>query len=91
MARLTTKQRNKLPASAFVYPSKRSYPVPTAAQAKAAGISPSQMLTMHRAALSYSARGDTMGSYPVVAKAVKRRSGGKVTPGRNPGNGGRGK
>jgi len=86
---LTAKQRNKLPSSAFVYPAKRSYPVPTAAQAKAAGISAQQMLTMHRAALSYSARSDTTGSYPTVAKAVKARSGGKITPGKFKGNGAR--
>jgi hypothetical protein len=52
------------------------------AQAKAAGISQADMIKMHRAALSYSARSDTSGSYGMVAKAVKRRSGGKVTPGR---------
>jgi hypothetical protein len=84
---LTTKQRNKLPDSAFVYPGKRSYPVPTKQQAANAGISEAGMVKMHRAALAYAARSDTMGSYPVVAKAVKARSGGRVTPGRTPGNG----
>jgi hypothetical protein len=49
----------------------------------AAGISAADMAKMHQAALSYSARPDTMGSYGTVAKAVKRRSGGKVTPSRS--------
>ena len=80
---LTAKQRNKLPSSAFVYPSKRSFPVPTQQQAMMAGISEAQRLKMHRAALSYAARPDTSGSYGAVAKAVKRRSGGKVTPSRS--------
>jgi hypothetical protein len=79
---LSSRQRNKLPASAFVYPSKRKYPVPTKAQAANAGISESQRLRIHRAALSYAARSDTSGSYGTVAKAVKRRAAGKVTPGR---------
>jgi hypothetical protein len=79
---LSAKQRNKLPASAFVYPSSRKYPVPTKAQATSAGISEAQRLRIHRSALSYAARGDTSGSYGAVAKAVKNRSGGKVTPGR---------
>ena len=80
---LTSRQRNKLPSSAFVYPSKRSYPAPTKAQAAMAGISETERLKMHRAALSYAARSDTSGSYGTVAKAVKRRSGGKVTPSRS--------
>ena len=75
-------QRSKLPPSAFAYPSKRAYPVPTPAMAKKAGISEAQRVRMHRAALSYSARTDTSGSYGKVAKLVQARSGGKVTPGR---------
>jgi hypothetical protein len=79
---LTSQQRKKLPASAFAYPSQRKYPVPTQSQAAAAGISEAQRLRIHRSALSYAARADTTGSYRHVAKAVKGRSGGKVTPGR---------
>lgn len=80
---LTTKQRNKLPPSAFVLPSQRKYPVPTKAHAEAAGITETQRLRMHRAALAYAARPDTASNYPTVAKAVKRRSGGKITPSRS--------
>jgi hypothetical protein len=69
---LTTKQRNKLPASAFVYPSQRKYPVPTPAQAKAAGISEAENKAIHRAALSYSARKDTSGSHQTVLRRVRR-------------------
>jgi hypothetical protein len=79
---LSAQQRNKLPASAFAYPSARKYPVPTKTQAAAAGISEAQRLRIHRSALSYAARADTSGSYSHVAKAVQRRSGGKITPGR---------
>jgi hypothetical protein len=84
---LTTRQRNKLPDSAFAMPASRRYPVPTKAQAKAAGISPAQNARTHASALSYAARRDTAGSYPMIAKVVKGR--GVITPGRNPGNGGR--
>jgi hypothetical protein len=66
--------RAALPPSAFVYPSKRAYPVPTAAQARKAGISETARLRMHRAALSYSAQKRTMGSYRTVAAVVNRRS-----------------
>jgi hypothetical protein len=66
--------RAALPPSAFVYPSKRAYPVPTKAQAKKAGISETARLRMHRAALSYSAQKRTMGSYATVAAVVRRRS-----------------
>jgi hypothetical protein len=79
---LSAQQRNKLPPSAFAYPAKRKYPVPTKSQAAAAGISEAQRLRIHRSALSYAARADTTGSYGHVAKAVKRRSGGKITPSR---------
>ena len=80
---LTSKQRNKLPPSAFVMPSQRKYPVPTQNQAATAGISEAQRLRMHRSALSYAARPDTASNYATVAKAVKRRSGGKITPSRS--------
>lgn len=49
-------RRSKLPKSAFAIPSKRLYPIDTKARA--------------RAALSYSARPDTRGSYSTVRKAV---------------------
>jgi len=75
---LTAKQRNKLPASAFAYPSQRKYPVPTRAQAKKAGISERQRVGLHRNALSRAAQSNTSGSYRHVAKHVGRRS--PVTP-----------
>lgn len=60
------RQRKRLPRSAFVYPPGSSvggkhgkYPIDTEDRA--------------RAALSYSARHDTAGSYSTVAKAVKKR------------------
>jgi hypothetical protein len=87
---LNARQRNKLPASAFVYPQARKYPVPTKAQAAKAGISEAQRLRVHRSALSYAGRSDTSGNYGAVAKAVKARSGGKITPGRFKGGGRRG-
>lgn len=79
---LSARQRNKLPASAFAYPTARKYPVPTKAQAAKAGISEAQRLRIHRSALSYAARTSTSGSYRTVAKVVKTRSNGKITPGR---------
>lgn len=75
---LTSKQRSKLPPSAFVYPASRKYPVPTKAQAAKAGISEKQRLATHRSALSYSARKDTAGSHAKVRAVVKTRSGGKI-------------
>jgi hypothetical protein len=77
---LTARQRNKLPSSAFAYPAARKYPVPTKAQAAAAGISETQRLRIHRSALSYAARTNTSGSYRTVAKHVRNRSNGKVVP-----------
>lgn len=70
---LTAKQRNALPDSAFVYPDKRKYPVPTEAQAQAAGISEEQRQRILRNALSRAAQSETMGSYATVAKKVKTR------------------
>lgn len=75
---LTSKQRAKLPSSAFAYPSQRKYPVPTKAQAKKAGISERQRVGLHRNALARAAQSGTTGSYPHVARKVKARSGGKV-------------
>lgn len=71
---LTAKQRNKLPKSAFAYPSARKYPVPTKAQAKRAGISERQRVGLHRNALARAAQSGTSGSYGHVAKHVARRS-----------------
>jgi len=78
--RLTASQRSKLPPSAFVYPSRRAYPVPTKAQAAKAGISETQRLRMHRSALSRAAQRQTSGTYATVARKVNARS--PVTPGR---------
>jgi len=49
---LTARQRNRLPASAFLDRRFRRFPVPTAAQARAAGISQAQRLRTLRNALS---------------------------------------
>jgi len=75
---LTAKQRRALPASAFVYPSTRKYPVPTKAQAAKAGIGEKQRLGLHRNALARSAQKGTSGSYAKVGPKVRARSGGKV-------------
>jgi hypothetical protein len=75
---LTSAQRRKLPGSAFVYPAQRKYPVPTKAQASAAGISEAQRLRIHRNALSRAAQPGTAGSTSKVAPVVAARSGGKV-------------
>lgn len=77
---LTAKQRNKLPASAFAYPSKRSYPIPTKAQARKAGISEKQRVGLHRNALSRAAQKGTSGSHRHVASKVAKR--GPVKPSR---------
>lgn len=71
---LSSKQRAKLPKSAFAYPSQRKYPVPTKAQARKAGISERQRLGLHRNALSRAAQTATTGSYGHVARKVNRRS-----------------
>lgn len=71
---LTAKQRNKLPDSAFAYPSKRKYPVPTKAQARKAGIPEAQRQRILRNALSRGAQKNTSGSYAgVKRKAAKRK------------------
>lgn len=59
MAKLTAKKRKRLPASAFVYPGKRAYPINDKAHA--------------RAALSRAAQKKTSGSYAHVAAAVNRK------------------
>jgi hypothetical protein len=79
MARMTARQRSRLPRSAFVYAPKgrpRSawkYPVPTKAQARKAGISETQRQGIHRAAVSYSARKSTAGSKRTVGATVRKR------------------
>ena len=70
---LTAKQRGALPNSAFAYPATRSYPVPTPAQARKAGISKAQAQATARAALSLAARKDTAGSARTVAAKVHKR------------------
>jgi hypothetical protein len=77
---LTSKQRAKLPASAFAYPKTRKYAVPTKTQAKKAGISERQRVGLHRNALARAAQSGTSGSYRHVAKHVARRS--SVKPGK---------
>ena len=74
MGNLTAAQRRKLPPSAFVYPTSRKYPVPTATQARKAGISESARLKMHNSALSLSESKRTAGSQGRVAKVVSNRS-----------------
>jgi hypothetical protein len=59
MAKLRSRQRKGLPKSAFALPSRRKYPIDTKARA--------------RAALSYSARKDTVGSHATVRRAVLKK------------------
>jgi hypothetical protein len=61
---LRAARRRRLPDSAFAYPSVRKYPIDTLKRA--------------RNALSRSAQKRTYGSYSHVARAVRRRYGGKV-------------
>jgi hypothetical protein len=75
---LTAAQRRALPRSAFAYPSRRAYPVPTKAQARRAGISEAQRARTHRAALSYAARRSTSGSLAHVRSVVAARHGGAI-------------
>ncbi|AYG02379.1 hypothetical protein [Gryllotalpicola protaetiae] len=72
---LTAKQRNALPNSAFAYPDKRLYPIPTKHQAQQAGISEQQRLGLHRNAMARVAQRHTRGAVRTVAKVVARRSG----------------
>ena len=75
---LTAKQRGALPASAFVYPSTRKYPVPTKAQARRAGISERQRVGLHRNALARAAQSHTVGSPGRVRAVVRKRHAGTV-------------
>jgi len=76
---LTSRQRNALPRSAFVYAPKGSprsswrYPVPTKTQARKAGISEAQRVRTHNAARSYAGRSNTKGSYSTVHRVATRR------------------
>jgi hypothetical protein len=73
---LTTKQRNALPKSAFAYPATRRFPVPTAAQARAAGISEGQRQRILRNAVARAAQTGTSGSKAHVRRIAMQRSGG---------------
>ena len=64
MARLTAKQRAKLPASAFAYPKTRRYPVHDPSHA--------------RNALARVAQKGTSGSPAKVKRAVGKRWGGRI-------------
>jgi hypothetical protein len=75
---LTAKQRNALPRSAFVYPASRSYPAPTKAQARAAGIGEAQRMATLRNALSRAGQSGTRGSYGKVARTVRARAGERI-------------
>jgi hypothetical protein len=75
---LTAKQRNALPRSAFAYPSRRAYPMPTKAQARAAGISERQRLGLIRNAQSRAAQSGTRGSLSTVRRVGAKRAGGQV-------------
>jgi hypothetical protein len=59
MAKLSAAQRKKLPASAFVYPGDRSYPINDEAHA--------------RAALRLGARKGTKGSISKIRAKIKKR------------------
>jgi hypothetical protein len=75
---LTSKQRNKLPDSAFAYPGKRKYPVPTKKQAAKAGIGEKQRQRTLRNALSRAAQKNTAGSTRKVKAVVAKRAAGTV-------------
>ena len=79
---LTAKQRNALPRSAFLDPARRRFPVPTAAQARAAGIGEAQRLRTLRNALARAAQPQKRGAKKVTPGATRRkvalRAGGKV-------------
>jgi hypothetical protein len=64
VAKLTAARRRKLPRSSFALPKSRSYPIDTKARA--------------RNALARAAQGGTRGSYPTVARAVRRKWGNAI-------------
>jgi hypothetical protein len=61
---ISAARRNKLPSSAFAYPKQRKYPIDTKKRA--------------RNALARAAQSKTSGSYPTVARAVRRRYGNSI-------------
>lgn len=79
---LTAKQRNALPRSAFLDPARRRFPVPTAAQARSAGIGEAQRVRTMRNALARAAQPQKRGAKRVTPTAARRkvatRAGGKV-------------
>jgi len=75
---LTSAQRRALPDSAFVYPSRRAFPVPTKSQARRAGIPESQRVRTVRNALARANQRHTSGTYRGVATKARRRAGGQV-------------
>jgi hypothetical protein len=78
---LTARQRNRLPRSAYAYAprgaprSRWRYPVPTAAQARKAGIGERQRQAILRNAVARGAQHQTRGSYGLVARSARRRAG----------------
>lgn len=75
---LSARQRNALPKSAFAIPSRRAYPMPTKAQARAAGIGERQRLNLHRNAVARASSPKNGGSYRRMASVARGRTGGKV-------------
>ncbi len=59
MSKLTAKKRNRLKKSTFALPSKRKYPIPDKAHA--------------RAALAYVKRKDTDGSFSTISRKVYKK------------------
>lgn len=80
---LTSRQRSKLPPSAFLDPRARRFPVPTQAQAKRAGISEAQRIRTLRSALSRAGQQQARGVKTVTPSMARRkvatRGAGKVT------------
>jgi hypothetical protein len=75
---ITARQRARLPRSAFALHSgprsRWAYPLPTKAQARAAGISERGRQRMLRAAAAYSARPTTRGSGPRITAQARSRA-----------------
>lgn len=64
MSKLTAARRAKLPRSSFAMPRSRTYPIDTKARA--------------RNALARAAQPGTRGTYPTVARAVRRKWGNAI-------------
>lgn len=79
---LTARQRNALPAGAFLDPKNRRFPVPTKAQAQKARISEAQRVRTLRNALARAAQPQARGvkrvSPTATRKAVANRGAGRV-------------